>query len=396
MTDLKSAYLFVFSFLVIVNNCVAQESKPSINMEAGKGIRFTSADSTFTIAIGGRIQSLFESRREITDKTTGADFLLRRCRLNFQGTAFNPKFSYRIQLGFAHGDIFSSNSSVQNNLILRDAMLFYDAKKWLRIGFGQTKLPGNRQRQVSSANLQLVERSIANNHFTLDRDKGIWFYTDFNIKKTVLKSTVAISSGEGRIVSDKNGKLCYSARMEFLPLGNFSSKGDYTEADIETEKKPKLSLAAVYSYNQAATRTMGQLGDYLYNSQKANVDYYGADLLFKYNGFSIESELYSRNSNTSVITNSVDPEKFNYVVSGTTFMVQSGYFVSKKNEIAIRYAHINPETKLASVMPKQKEYVLGFSHYFNNHNLKIQNDLSYFQTGTKNSLVFRLSGVVTF
>jgi len=55
-------------------------------------------------------------------------------------------------LGFAHGDINSANSLAQNILILRDAMLFYKANKRVRIGFGQTKLPGNRQRQVSSAN----------------------------------------------------------------------------------------------------------------------------------------------------------------------------------------------------------------------------------------------------
>ena len=117
------------------------------------------------------------------------------------------------QLGFAHGDIFSSNSSAQNNLILRDAMLFYEPVKWLRFGFGQTKLPGNRQRLISSASLQLVERSISNNNFTLDRDKGLWIYNQFKMNKSILKSTIAISSGEGRIVSDKNGKLCYSARI---------------------------------------------------------------------------------------------------------------------------------------------------------------------------------------
>lgn len=78
---------------------------------------------------------------------------------------------------------------MQNNLVLRDAMLFYRANKWLRVGFGQTKLPGNRQRQVSSANLQLVERSIANNNFTLNRDKGVWFYSNFKINRSVLKST---------------------------------------------------------------------------------------------------------------------------------------------------------------------------------------------------------------
>jgi phosphate-selective porin OprO and OprP len=393
---LKLNELITCIFLIISTNCMAQSGQPTIKMEAGKGIQFTSADSSFTMAIGGRIQSLFEARRDIKNETNGADFLLRRCRLNIQGNAFDPKFSYRIQLGFAHGDISSANSSVQNNLVLRDAMLFYDANKWLRFGFGQTKLPGNRQRQVSSANLQLVERSISNNNFTLDRDKGIWLYNNFNFKKAVLKSTIAISSGEGRIISDKNGKLCYSARVEFLPFGEFSQKGDYIEADIEREKKPKLSIGAVYSYNEGSTRTMGQLGDYLYNSETANIQYYGADLSFKYNGFSFVSEFFNRNSNKGIITNNKDTTQRNYIISGNTFMIQSGYFITKKIEIAARYAQITPDISVASIMKIQKEYVIGLSHYFNKHSLKLQSDVTYLENGNNKSLIHRLSGVVTF
>jgi len=375
---------------------LAQVGPPFIKMELGKGIQFTSVDSSFSMAISGRIQSVFEAKSDITNETTGADFLLRRCRLNIQGNAFNPKFSYRIQLGFAHGDITSANSSAQNNLILRDAMLFYKANKWLRIGFGQTKLPGNRQRQVSSANLQLVERSISNNNFTLDRDKGVWIYTNFKINRAMLRSTIAISSGEGRIVSDKNGKLCYSGRMEFLPFGEFKKNGDYIEADIERETKPKLSIAGVYSYNNAATRTMGQLGDFLYNSQIAYIQYFGTDLLLKFKGFSLESEFYNRNSNNGIIANKMDTTQRNYVISGTTFMIQSGYFLTKTNEIAIRYAQITTAASIASIMNAQKEFVFGFSHYFNKHSLKLQSDVTFLKNGSHKSLIYRLSGVVSF
>ncbi len=393
----NSANNVIIFFALILNvNCIAQTEKKSVSMEFGKGVQFTSADSSFTMAISGRIQSVYEAKNDITNKTTGADFLLRRCRLNIQGTAFDPKFSYRIQLGFAQGDISSANSTVQNNLILRDAMLFYNANKWLRIGFGQTKLPGNRQRQVSSANLQLVERSISNNNFTLDRDKGVWLYTNFSFNKAVLKHTITISSGEGRIVSDQNGKLCYAVRMEFLPLGEFSKKGDYIEADVEKETTPKISIAGVYSYNNAATRTMGQLGDFLFNAETAHIQYYGADMLFKYKGFSIESELYNRTSNKGISINRTDTTKRNAMVLGTTFMMQSGYFITKTNEIAIRYAQITPETKVASVINAQKEYVLGFSHYFNKHSLKLQSDITYLKNAATKSLIYRLSGVVTF
>jgi len=365
-------------------------------MTFGKGIQFTSADSLFTLAISGRVQSIFAVDRNITNETAGADFILRRSRLNFQGTALNRNFTYRIQIGFAQGDITSANSQVENNLVLRDAMLFYRAKKWLQLGFGQTKLPGNRQRQISSGNLQLVERSIANNNFTLDRDKGIWIYTNFNINRSVLRSTIAISSGEGRIISARNGRLSYAGRVEYLPFGAFTNSGDYIGGDMERESTPKVSIAAVYNFNNAATRTMGQLGEFLFNSETADIQYFGGDFMLKYKGFSIESELYNRNSNKGIIMNSEDITQQNFVISGTTFMLQSGYFLTKKNEIAARYAQITPDTKVASIMNAQKEYVVGFSHYFNQHNLKLQSDVTYLENGTNNGVIYRFSGVVRF
>ena len=77
-------------------------------------------------------------------------------------------------------------------------------------------------------------------------------------------------------------------------------------------------------------------------------------------------------------------------------MIQSGYFITKKNEIAARYAQITPDNSVASIMNTQKEYVLGFSHYFNKHSLKLQSDVTYLVNGDNKSLIFRLSGVVTF
>jgi len=363
IAEMKKSTIII-CFLAKSNNSLSQAEDSAIKIDFGKRVQFTSADSMFTIATGGRIQSLFEAKSNITNEATGADFLLRRCRLNIQGIVFNPQFTCRIQLGFAHGDITSGNSVVQNNLILGDAILFYKPNKWFRVGFGQTKLPGNRQRQISSANLQLLERSIANNNFTLDRDKGIWLYTNFDINKTVLKSTRAISSGEDRIVSAKNGKLSYAARLEFLPRCEFTKAGDYVEADIEIKSKPKLAIASVYNFNTDATRTMAQLGDFLYNSETANIQYYGADLLFKYKGFSLESEFYNRNSDNAIITNNADSTQSNYDIAGNTFMIQAGYFVSKTNNIAIKYAQINPDKEVASIINAQKEYVIGFSHYY--------------------------------
>ncbi len=362
----------------------------------GKGIGFASADSLFTLAVSGRVQSMTEIKHELNQEKTMADFYVRRCRLNFQGTAYHPSFTYRIQIGFAQRDITADNTAAQNNLILRDAMLFYAPKKWLKFGFGQTKLPGNRQRQVSSANLQLVERSIVNNNFTLDRDKGIWVYTNFKFGKKLLKTTLAISSGDGRINSDKNGELCYSGRTEFFPFGEFSGIGDYIESDQEKENKPKLAIAAAYSYNSANARTLGQLGEYLYNGQHSNIKYYGGDLIFKFKGFSFEAELYNRQNDKGIITNVKDSTLKNYILSGKGLLLQSGIFITKKNEIAVRYARIDPSSKILKIQGIQEEFVLGFSRYFSKHSLKLQTDCSYFKNGKLESIVYRMSAVVSF
>ncbi|MEY4571230.1 MAG: hypothetical protein RLZ10_423 [Bacteroidota bacterium] len=390
--------LITITILAILIDGPVYSQKPTTYTKAtfGKGIGFASSDSSFTLALSGRIQSMAEVKHELNSETTTADFFVRRCRLNIQGTAFNPSFTYRIQLGFAQRDITADNTAAQNNLILRDAMLYYAPNNWLKFGFGQTKLPGNRQRLVSSANLQLVERSISNNNFTIDRDKGIWMFNNFKLGNSVLKSTLAISTGDGRINSDKNGELCYSGRVEFLPFGEFAGNGDYIEASQEREQKPKLSIAGVYSFNSAASRTMGQLGEYLYNGQHANITYYGGDLMFKFKGFSMEMELYNRETDKGIITNSKDSTLKNYIISGRTIMLQSGIFISKRSEVAVRYARIDPSSKISSLFKTQEEYVLGFSRYFFKHNLKLQTDCTYLKNGSKESLTYRLSGVVTF
>jgi hypothetical protein len=49
---------------------------------------------------------------------------------------------------------------------------FYKYKNWT-IGFGQTKLPGNNQRVVSSGS-EFTDRTINNSRFNIDRDFGLF------------------------------------------------------------------------------------------------------------------------------------------------------------------------------------------------------------------------------
>ena len=105
-------------------------------------------------------------------------------------------------------------------------------------------MPGNRQRVISSGNLQFPDRSIANAVFTLDRDFGVFAYWTIPFAGQEVQLKGAFSTGDGRNALPSDGGMAYTGRVEWLPLGRFTNKGDYSEGDIEMEPKPKFSLGS--------------------------------------------------------------------------------------------------------------------------------------------------------
>src|SRR5690606_15354538 len=76
----------------------------------GKGIiNITSQDSSFSMKLGLRIQTLYTGSWNIND-TSGIDkgtsnFSIRRARIKFDGFAFTPKLEYKIEIGLSNRDI---------------------------------------------------------------------------------------------------------------------------------------------------------------------------------------------------------------------------------------------------------------------------------------------------
>jgi hypothetical protein len=68
--------------------------------------------------------------------------------------AYNPKFGYKVELGFSARDIGTVVVGNSGNVIL-DGVFFYKPTSDFTIGFGQTKLPGNNQ-FVNSLELRIV------------------------------------------------------------------------------------------------------------------------------------------------------------------------------------------------------------------------------------------------
>ena len=90
----------------------------------------------------------------------------------------SPKFSYKVELALSNCDIRGGgNPEFGNtaNIILDAVLIYYINENW-SLWFGQTKLPGNRERVYSSQKLQFVDRSLVNARFNLDRDVGVQIY----------------------------------------------------------------------------------------------------------------------------------------------------------------------------------------------------------------------------
>ena len=271
----------------------------------------------------------------------------------------------------------NDNSAINSSPnIVRDAVFIYKPTQKLSIIFGQTKLPGNRQRVVSSGELQFADRSIVNSTFTPDRDFGLQFAYLNNISKIHYALKGAVSSGEGRNSTVSDGGLAYTGRAELLPFGKFTNKGDYFEGDLEREQKPKVSIAAGYHYNERARRTAGTLGKDLYESR--NLSVFISDMLIKYRGFALSAEYINRTTDNAFTTNSLKEQRHVYIGEGK--MAQISYLFKNNLEIAARYARISPFASIQKKELQREEMGLGVTKYLKKHRVKLQGHVFYNQS----------------
>ena len=314
-----------------------------------------------------RFQTLYVGKLNLETDDYSDQLLVRRARLKFDGYAFSPKLVYKIELGLSNRDTRNSSgggipqNSGTSNIIL-DAVLKYKfATNW-ELWFGQTKLPGNRERVISSQKLQFVDRSLVNSGFTLDRDIGLQLRHKDKLGNMVIKEIASISIGEGRdVTSDNPGGYDYTGRIELLPLGEFTNKGDYFLSDLEREESPKLALGVTVDYNDNAVRKGGQLGSFIVdgNGVQLSNDLTSLflDMMFKYQGLSVVSEFAAKDGSG----------RFNNGFgTGSGFVIQAGYLFKNNFEPALRFTTIEPDN-FTSGLISEKEYTFGLSRYIVGH-----------------------------
>lgn len=384
---LKSTFFVFLLFAVLAVNAQETQSSPF-----GKGLfNLKAKDSSWAMKIGARVQLLASSTWS-QDNSPQTNFLVRRARLKFGGYAFTPKLKYKIELGLSNRDLSGASKFTGNapRMIL-DAVMKYNFAKNLEFWFGQTKLPGNRERVISSANMQMVDRSILNSNFNIDRDIGFQLRHHFTISNQFLiREIFSFSQGEGRnVVTGNLGGFQYTGRLEFLPMGNFTGKGDYSGSDLVREPKPKLAIGATYNFNNDAVKTRGNVGSYMETDDgffETDITSVFVDAMFKYKGFSFMAEYANRDTKDAIAKNSDGTETGAVVRVGHGLNFQSGYLFKKNWEVSGRYSNVNLDETITNIVP-ENQYTLGLSKYFAGHALKVQTDVTLIDLVDKSDLV---------
>jgi phosphate-selective porin OprO/OprP len=345
------------------------------------GVVFQSADSNTRVIMRFRMQNwaTYTTRTQTDDQerdlSAGSmDLVTRRTRVRFGGSLYDPRLTFNLQLSFSRSDMDWADTQFPN--VIRDAMVFWNFNKNLQVGFGQTKLPGNRQRVISSADLEIPDRSIVNGAFNLDRDFGFQgFWRPIN-GDVVVNLRGAVSSGDGRNQAViPGGGLAYTGRIEVLPFGAFANGGDYFEGDLMREATPKVSIGVSYQHNENQTRTRGTLGRTLFAQRTANVLY--ADALLKYQGFSLYTEYAQRNSDNPITYKDTTKKDYAAIFVGTGYMAQATYIFPSMWNLGVRYAVVDAGSQLVglSEYTKQTNIAGVVGYYINKHRIKANLEL---------------------
>ncbi|RMG96932.1 MAG: hypothetical protein D6705_09985 [Deltaproteobacteria bacterium] len=353
------------------------------HFKPGTGLVIKSKDGKFAIAPRLRVQFRYTLDNDNAADEIQHSFQIRRARLQFKGNVFGKHNKYKVEFAFSPRDLGFKNGNPTHTPILTWYLQFTQLRD-LSVKIGQYKIPFNRQRVVSSGDLELVDRSLGNGEFNLDRDIGIEVYSKDVAGLGYLRYHAGVFMGEGRDQYQLTDfGMNYLARVEVLPMGGADGKWDYYEADFDRLRKPKLSLGVAYSFIDNAHKDRGIKGST--PTDGGTTDYHNltADFVFKWAGFSASGEFYwregKRNFGNATMTDSMGnevPAPRIPTRDGLGYYVQLGYLVPRLPlGLAARWSQVfGLGAPNATSLPDGDEIRVGLSWYMARHPLKIQAD----------------------
>ncbi len=359
------------------------KAKP-IKYKVGSGFTFLSDDEKFSLNLGSRIQARY-TFTDNDEKNDVSEWKVRRAKFWLKGHAYSKDLTYKVQVNFA-----DSGSSK----MLEDAFFNYRLLNEAQILVGQDKVPFGRQELTSSGAQQFVDRSNATDTFKPGRDIGAKFHG--KAAGGILEYSAGWYGGGGQSQTRSTNNNAVAVRVAVNPLGEMK----YSEADLEHSKKPLVSVGANWHRNafvKGEANNTSYYGKWLSKgakfaaNEKIEVNTAGADVAFKWLGFSAQGEYFWAQGDGDSVSNTKQ--------RAHGFYAQTGYFIIPKHlEAAVRYSYVDPDRSITNNI--QTETQGAISYYFNKHNLKLQADVTNIHKQTSgpstDDMQYRLQAQIIF
>lgn len=320
-----------------------------------KGFYFQTHDGKFSMKTNGRIQFRY-SFEDFDRKDDDSSFRLRRARIKWTGHAYKD-FKYKIELALRSSGTKDGSKGVE----LIDWWADYTRYPFANIRFGQWKVPFNRQRVVSSENLQLIDRSVANFEFALNRQIGVQGFGKLFNKR--LEYYFGFFNGNNRNESrNDNNEHMFLFRTSYNLLGGYGKGISEVESDIAYSEKPLAHISGAIAFDSTEDVTLDVEGLVVaVPPSEADRTSIVVEYGFKYKGFSAIGEYYWRKTHGIADTNIIDQG----------FFAQAGYFlIPKKFEVTGRYSLVDFDDELKA--DATRETTFGLNWFFAEHKSKLQ------------------------
>lgn len=369
----------------------------------GDGITFASGIGQ--LKISPTLQTLFAASSDYDNiSKLQNSFSIPRARISFFGNVFDKKLNLVARINLPSNNQSATTGERSFNSTLQEAYLEYRPNVIHAINMGlRADYIDSRETRFQGENLGFTDRSEVSAAFDAIFNYGLRYKGNYRLGGQLVKTYASVTSGDSRSGLQKNyGGFKYGIRVDYLPFGKFTSGGEFYMDDLAVERKPKLVIGGVFSFNDGITSAMGTNGGrWLYANDKGKIilpDYtkWVADYLFKYGGFySLGSYVASSTSipngiagefrlngtfnkynqtQTAQQTDSLVRSRLNV---GTGFNVQAGYILPSSIAIGARFTTLKAHVNSATFADYNRFYDLIVTKYIFNHNLKIQAQIGF-------------------
>ena len=357
----------------------------------GTGLEVGTQDKRFTLQFGLMAQlqvpihhtPLIPGMNGAMDTPAVNDVTLqfRRARMSLGGNVFSQHIKYKIQFTMAPIEL-GFKDGVPHRVPILDWFFTFDKFRDATFQVGQYKVPYNHQRMLRVVGMQFVDRSAANNEFTMDRDIGLDIRSKDvgGLGKLRYYAGVYLGDGIAKYGASDSGFM-YLGRVEVLPFGQYD---DLEEADHERSLKPKMLIGGAYAFiDRDPHDNHGFFGAIPADGGTTSTHNATGDINFRWAGFSFEGAFFWRKGWRQPGKNldaMGEPIPTVLARNGLGYFTQAGYLLPRLPiELGARWGQIVARGDATTTSLRDSNETGGvLNYYFARHALKLQ--LDYLKT----------------